>query len=226
MTTETIYQSIVNVSAGIGAIGKEQKADMGTYRYQFRGIDDVLDALHPVLIDCGVTITPQVVDVLTISDGVLLTINYLIANVYGDSVTATFVGEGRDKGDKAAQKAQSNAYKYMAFQTFCIPVAVDDSDSNQYHRPAPTQAPAQPAAPEPSASEPPTLSAGEKRMKTIKDHAWRHTTGTNDERIAETKLVVEQAVAAFGGEPKNKTEVAAVVAEIDLMFVDQEQAPL
>ena len=216
MTTETIYQSIVNVSAGIGAIGKDQKADMGTYRYQFRGIDDVMDALHPVLIECGVTITPQVVDVLTISDGVLLTIDYLIANVYGDEVTATFVGEGRDKGDKAAQKAQSNAYKYMAFQTFCIPVAVDDSDSNQYQRPAPT--------PEPATVEP--LSAAEKRMKAVKDSAWQHTTGTTDERIVEATLVVEQAIASFGGEPKNKTEVEAVVAEIDLMFVVQEQAPL
>ena len=209
MTTETIYQSIVNVSAGIGAIGKDQKADMGTYRYQFRGIDDVLDALHPVLIECGVTITPQVVDVLTISDGVLLTIDYLIANVYGDEVTATFVGEGRDKGDKAAQKAQSNAYKYMAFQTFCIPVAVDDSDSDQYVRPV--------------AETPPVLSAAEKRMKAVKDSAWQHTTGTTDERIVEATLVVEQAIASFGGEPKNKTEVEAVIAEIDLMFVEQEQ---
>ena len=224
--TESIHQSIVNVSAGIGAIGKDKQAKIKTqsgaeFRYQFRGIDDVLDALHPVLIECGVTITPQVVDVLTISDGVLLTINYLIANIHGDTVTATFVGEGRDKGDKAAQKAQSNAYKYMAFQTFCIPVAVDDSDSNQYRRPAPTQAPTQPPAPEPAKAEP---SAADKRMKAVKDAAWQHTTGTNVERIVEAKLVVEQAVAAFGGEPKNKTEVAAVVAEIDLMFVDQ--APL
>lgn len=211
MTAETIYQSILNVSAAIGAIGKDQKADMGTYRYQFRGIDDVLDALHPALLTAGVTITPQVVDVMTISDGVLLTIDYLVANIHGDTVTATFVGEGRDKGDKAAQKAQSNAYKYMAFQTFCIPVAVDDSDSDQYVRPAPT--------PEPPAE----LSAAEKRMKAVKDCAWQHTTGTQDERVAEAQLIVEQALVGFGGDPRNKTDVEAIVANINNMFTEQEQ---
>ena len=206
MTTETIYQSIVNVSAGIGAIGKDQKADMGTYRYQFRGIDDVLDALHPVLIECGVTITPQVVDVLTISDGVLLTIDYLIANVYGDEVTATFVGEGRDKGDKAAQKAQSNAYKYMAFQTFCIPVAVDDSDSDQYVRTDPETLPV-------------GLSAAEKRMKTIKDHAWKLT----GHDVDESKAFVEQSIAVFGGEPKNKSEVEVILANMDEVYGDTDE---
>ena len=206
METETIHQSILKVSAAIGAIGKDKRADIttqkGTFSYQFRGIDDVLDALHPALIECQVTITPQVQAVLPINDGVLLTIDYVIGNVHGETIVATFVGEGRDRGDKAAQKAQSNAYKYMAFQTFCIPVDVSDSDSNQY-------------TPEP---EPKELTQSEKRMRKIKDAAWRHTTGDTDTRVAEAKAMVDQCVEAFGGEPRNQTDVDAIVANMDELF--------
>lgn len=208
---ETIHQSILNVSAAIGAIGKDKQADMGTYNYQFRGIDDVLDALHPALIECGVTITPQVVDVMTLTDGVLLTINYVVGNKGGETIVATFVGEGRDRGDKAAQKAQSNAYKYMAFQTFCIPVAALDSDNTQYEQPE-----------EKPAEEPPSPTLAEKRMRKVKDAAWIHTTGTKDERIAETKQIVAQVIAKFGGEPKNQTEVVALLAAIKEMFTEDE----
>ncbi len=217
---ENIHQSILNVSAAIGAIGKDKQATIKTqnaqFTYQFRGIDDVLDALHPALLECGVTITPQVVDVMTLTDGMLLTINYLIANVHGDTVVATFVGEGRDRGDKAAQKAQSNAYKYMAFQTFCIPVAVADSDSDQYE-----PAEEKPAEEKPAEEKPPSLA--DKRMKKVKDAAWIHTTGADPARIVETKQIVAQVIAKFGGEPKNQTEVEAILAAIKEMFTEDEQ---
>ena len=210
MTTENIHQSILNVSKAIGAIGKDKeaviKAQSGvTFTYQFRGIDDVLDALHPALIECEVTITPQVQAVLPIPDGFLLTVDYVIGNVHGETITATFVGEGKDRGDKAAQKAQSNAYKYMAFQTFCIPVAVSDSDNTQY----------EPAQDQPAEA---PSSLAEKRMKTIKDAAWQHTTGDQDDRIAETKRIVAQVVAAYGGEPENQTDVDALISNIAEMF--------
>jgi len=208
--TENIHQSILNVSVAIGAIGKDQRADIKTqsssFSYQFRGIDDVLDALHPALIESKVTITPQVRDILPITDGVLLTVDYVIGNVHGDTITATFVGEGRDRGDKAAQKAQSNAYKYMAFQTFCIPVAAPDSDNAQYE-----------PAKEP---EPPKLSPSEKRMRKIKDVAWAHTEGDTEDRVVEAKLIVEQALASYGGEPRNQTDVDAIIANIDELFTE------
>ena len=212
--TETIHQSILNVSAAIGAIGKDKRADIttkgGSFSYQFRGIDDVLDALHPALIECGVTVTPQVRDVLPITDGVLLTIDYLIANVHGDSVTATFVGEGRDRGDKAAQKAQSNAYKYMAFQCFCIPVDVSDSDNTQYQ---PEEKPVE---------EVPPPSLAEKRMRKIKDAAWQHTDVMTENRVDEAKKIVTQVISQFGGEPKNQTEVEAIIANIEEMFTEED----
>ena len=219
MTTEkeNIHESILKVSKAIGAIGKDKQAVIKTqnasFTYQFRGIDDVLDALHPALIECGVTITPQVQAVLPIQDGFLLTVDYVIGNVHGETITATFVGEGKDRGDKAAQKAQSNAYKYMAFQTFCIPVAAIDSDNTQY----------EPAEDQPAENQPaeaPT-SLAEKRMKKVKDAAWQHTTGDQDDRIVETKRIVAQVVAAYGGEPENQTDVDALISNIAEMFTKE-----
>ena len=191
--TENIHQSILKVSAAIGAIGKEKlatiKAGSGTFTYKFRGIDDVLEALHPALIECGVTITPQVQAVLPITDGFLLTVDYVIGNVHGDTITATFIGEGKDRGDKSAQKAQSNAYKYMAFLTFCIPVDASDSDNTQY----------EPSSDQPTAEQRPDDTA---RNRVAKDTAWKYTNGVdNDDKeaaISKAFQLLMQASEACG----------------------------
>ena len=194
--TENIHQSILKVSAAIGAIGKEKlatiKAGSGTFTYKFRGIDDVLEALHPALIECGVTITPQVQAVLPITDGFLLTVDYVIGNVHGDTITATFIGEGKDRGDKSAQKAQSNAYKYMAFLTFCIPVDASDSDNTQY----------EPSSDQPTAEQRPDETS---RNRVAKDAAWKYTNGAdNDDHeaaVASARKLLLQASEACGYTP-------------------------
>ena len=52
--------------------------------------------------------------------------------------TVTTYGEAMDSGDKATNKAMSIAYKYAAFQAFCIPTeeTAQDPDS-QVHNPSP-----------------------------------------------------------------------------------------
>jgi len=78
---------------------------------------------------------------------------------------------------------------------------------------------------EPVVVEPPPLSPAEKRMKTVKDAAWHTTAGIEDEseRIAETKLIVEQAIATYGREPKNVTDVQAIVANIEELAGDTDE---
>ena len=49
------------------------------------------------------------------------------------SHTVRTFGEAMDSGDKATNKAMSAAYKYAAFQTFCIPTEGDnDADSSDH----------------------------------------------------------------------------------------------
>lgn len=114
-------------------IGKNQKNEQQGFAY--RGIDDVLNRMASHLVDAGLVIVPRVInrDVQERVNSrgnplfyVTLTVEYLIASVKdGSTVTVTTVGEAMDSGDKATNKALSAAYKYMAFQTFAIPIAED-----------------------------------------------------------------------------------------------------
>jgi hypothetical protein len=51
----------------------------------------------------------------------------------GSKHTVKTYGEAMDSGDKATNKAMSAAYKYAAFQTFCIPTEGDnDADAHTH----------------------------------------------------------------------------------------------
>lgn len=114
-------------------IGKNQKNEQQGFAY--RGIDDVLNRMAQHLVAAKLVIIPKVVsrDVQERLNSrgnplfyVTLTVDYTIASVVdGSTVTVTTVGEAMDSGDKATNKALSAAYKYMAFQTFAIPIAED-----------------------------------------------------------------------------------------------------
>jgi hypothetical protein len=64
------------------------------------------------------------------------------------SIEVVVFGEGMDSGDKATPKAFSVAYKYMAFQLFCIPVDTGDDVENTHHETV--SAPQTPSEPKPS----------------------------------------------------------------------------
>src|SRR5690606_18056375 len=55
----------------------------------------------------------------------------------GSSHTVRTFGEAMDSADKATNKAMSAAYKYMAFQTFCIPTEGDNDADATTHQVAP-----------------------------------------------------------------------------------------
>lgn len=114
-------------------IGKNHKNDQ--QGFAFRGIDDVLNRMSQHLVEAQLVIVPRVVSrevqERVNSRGnplfyVTVTVDYVISSsVDGSQVVCTTVGEAMDSGDKATNKALSAAYKYMAFQTFAIPIAED-----------------------------------------------------------------------------------------------------
>lgn len=58
----------------------------------------------------------------------------------GSIHTVTTYGEAMDSGDKATNKAMSIAYKYAAFQAFCIPTEETAVDPDaEVHQVAPQQ---------------------------------------------------------------------------------------
>ena len=130
MSERLIYKQIAAIMAGIPVIGKDRDAGSGNFSYKFRGIDEVYNALHPLLSQHKVFPMPEVLEVEreivpTKSGGKQLhtkvKVKYTFYAEDGSNVSCVTIGEGMDSGDKSGNKAMSGAEKYAFFQVFCIP---------------------------------------------------------------------------------------------------------
>lgn len=135
-----VYAAIAAVTAEMAKEGIAKGRRNTQQGYQFRGIDDVYNALSPVLAKHKLCILPRVTERKvqereTQRGGVIF---YVTVRVEFDFVSAEdgsvhtvcTYGEAMDSADKATNKAMSAAYKYAAFQTFCIPTEGDnDADA-------------------------------------------------------------------------------------------------
>lgn len=144
----SVGEAIAEVTRRVGAIEKAHTSEAGD-RYRYRGIDDVLAALHPLLGDVGLVIMPgRIADHrretrLTANNKTLnvalVTVQYRLIGPDGTETTGEATGEAHDSGDKATQKALSQAYKSFTLQLFCIPTessADDEPDrTNEPGRP-------------------------------------------------------------------------------------------
>jgi hypothetical protein len=121
---------------GVVGIGKDRlNKDQG---FNFRGIDDMLNALSPLLVKHQLIIIPkcetkEVIQSTTKSGTTMwkvwLKMNYSIYGPDGSHLEACTYGEAMDTADKATNKAMSIALKYLFIQLFAIPVVgTDDPD--------------------------------------------------------------------------------------------------
>ena len=148
-----VYQKIAAITAELSKIGISKDSKNQSQGYAFRGIDAVYGALSPLLAKHGLCILPRVKDRQVIERQnksgtalfyVTLTVEFdFVAAEDGSKHTVITVGEAMDSGDKASNKAMSAAYKYAAFQAFCIPTEGDnDADSTTHEVVASTIDPA------------------------------------------------------------------------------------
>ena len=148
-----VYQKIAAITAELSKIGISKDSKNQSQGYAFRGIDAVYGALSPLLAKHGLCILPRVKDRQVIERQnrqgtalfyVTLTVEFdFVAAEDGSKHTVITVGEAMDSGDKASNKAMSAAYKYAAFQAFCIPTEGDnDADSTTHEVVAATIDPA------------------------------------------------------------------------------------
>lgn len=193
-----VYAAIAAVSAEIATTGISKGRENKQQGYVFRGIDDVYNALAPILAKHKLVILPRVigrnvVERQTQKGGVLF---YVTCDVEFDFVSAEdgsthvvkTVGEAMDSGDKATNKAMSAAYKYAAMQTFCIPTEGDHDSENETHAVAAT---APDGYDDWLMDMEATVDAGEDKLK----DAWmksnivfrRHLTLTNNKKWEEMK---------------------------------------
>jgi hypothetical protein len=144
--TKAVYKAINAVQIALAKSGIVKNKNAGTYK--FRGIDDVYNAISPLLGEHGLCILPRMIrrdcqERLTFKDQkpifyvtVEAEFDFVAAEDGSVHVVRTF-GEAMDMSDKATNKAMSAAYKYAAMQAFAIPTEGDNDTENQNIEPAP-----------------------------------------------------------------------------------------
>lgn len=133
-----IYQNIIKAMNEVNSISKDNYNKIQNFK--FRGIDDVMNTMHPILSKNNIFVAPEVEsferEERTSKNGGLII--YTVATIKltfyaedGSNIIVKVVGEAMDSGDKGMNKAMSIAYKYALFQVFCIPTE-DDPDKDSY----------------------------------------------------------------------------------------------
>lgn len=143
-TTEPeIYSAIAEIMRAVGDIPKGDRNQ--SQGYDYRGIDRVYNACHPIFSLHGVFQTSTILDAQhdirdeTSANGkprksihTIIRMRYTFFARDGSNVSTEVVGEGVDYGgDKASNKAMSIASKYALLQLLMIPTAMADPEKDE-----------------------------------------------------------------------------------------------
>ncbi|MFJ5143275.1 ERF family protein [Streptomyces sp. NPDC088707] len=136
-----VFAAINSVMRDAMPVGKNQTNNQQNYK--FRGIDDVMSAMAGPLRAHGVFILPSIASHKAERRGekmthVVIRMRYRIYGPAGDCLIADVPGEASDFADKATNKAQSAALKYLLFTLFMLPVdgrSIDDGDRHHPETP-------------------------------------------------------------------------------------------
>lgn len=142
-----VYTVIAAIAGELAQSGIGKTRQNQQQHYNFRGIDDVYNALAPLLAKHQLVILPRMLaraclERTTQKGSVLFYVTVdaefdFVAAEDGSSHTVKTFGEAMDSADKATNKAMSAAYKYAAFQAFCIPTEGDNDADATTHDLAP-----------------------------------------------------------------------------------------
>jgi len=145
-----VYKSINAVQSALSKVGiAKDKVNSQGSGYKFRGVDDVMNALSPLLAEHNLCILPRVIsrvceERISASNKPLFFVTVevefdFVSSEDGSKHTVKTFGEAMDSGDKATNKAMSAAYKYAAFQSFSIPTEADaDAQTHTVEKEIPT----------------------------------------------------------------------------------------
>jgi hypothetical protein len=137
----TIYAALADVMAEVSHVAKR---DVNTHqKFNFRGIDAVVNAVGPALRKHRVIVVPS--DVTATYEQVSTTtgkpatacrvdVTYTFYAEDGTSIPVDVAGEAWDSGDKATPKAMSVAFRTALLQALALPTDEPDPDSHTYER--------------------------------------------------------------------------------------------
>lgn len=138
-----IHSAVRGVMRDIAKTGIAKLKKNTQQGYNFRGIEDAMNELNPLLVSNGITVTPSYSE-LSIIDRVkgdpaeakatrFATVKgaFRFEAEDGSHFVSECYGEAMDSGDKAVTKAQSVAFRTALFQEFVVPfMAMDPEDDD------------------------------------------------------------------------------------------------
>jgi hypothetical protein len=137
----SIYEALAAVMSDIDHVGKSGWNDH--QKFNFRGIDAVVNAVGPALRKHGVIVVPQVIsadyEIVQTTTGKASTacrvkVAYIFHGPAGDHIETSVIGEAWDSGDKAAPKAMSVAFRTALLQSLALPTDEPDPDASTFER--------------------------------------------------------------------------------------------
>ena len=142
----SVHMALARARADMPLVGKKDRFDGGNAgRFNFRGVDRVVNATRPVLAKHGLVILPELVDLqrrdVQRKDGgrsteTVVRVQYHVIGPQGDQlpVPLVVVGEALDTADKSGAKAMSVAWRTALIQLLHIATGDPDPDSVMIER--------------------------------------------------------------------------------------------
>ena len=137
----TVFEAVAAVMDEVKAVGKDGQNTFD--KYNFRGIDGVMNAVGPALRAHKVIAVPMVdhaeYGTSTTGKGAVMTTVRIKMTVRwygpaGDHFDSITWGEAFDSGDKATAKAHSVAFRTAILETLCLPTQEPDPDEHSYEQ--------------------------------------------------------------------------------------------
>lgn len=135
-----IWAAMANAKRDIRAVGKDRLYNAAGTRYNFRGVDDVINAVSPALARWGITMGFTVEwlkrDKFQTRNGgdswhVTARVRYHFIGLDESTHTVVVEAEANDTADKGTGKVMSVAYRIMLLQVFSIPTDDQDPDAER-----------------------------------------------------------------------------------------------
>lgn len=132
-----VHTAWARVMGDVQFIAKSRRTEQGA-KYNYRGIDDVVNTVGPVLRRHGVAVIPVGVtpdfEVINTTKGSAMNYcrvvaRFMVLGPRGDSFIGEALGEGFDSGDKSGSKASSVALRTFYVQALAIPTNQPEQDT-------------------------------------------------------------------------------------------------
>ncbi|WP_406338222.1 ERF family protein [Streptomyces sp. NBC_01620] len=138
-----VHLAWLRVRKDIRAIAKREKYDAPGTKFNFRGVDTVVNTFGPVTLRHGVNVLPVQVDATyrdtTTNKGnkmreCTVRVSWLIVGPKGDTLSLQTQGEALDSADKGTAKAQSVALRVLLLTGGLTPTHDKDPDASYIER--------------------------------------------------------------------------------------------